>query len=102
METLGKVVSAGLDGQVRFVDGFAFESQMPVIRCMAIQPKDQLIALGGPDGAISVHDKDGRLQRHWEGHAEGTVYSLLWWNEVRALFREFPTFSVKKHNYCSI
>ena len=96
METLGKVVSGGLDGQVRFVDGFAFESQMPVIRCMAIQPKDQLIALGGPDGAISVHDKDGRLQRHWEGHAEGTVYSLLWWNEVRVFFRRISDFFGQK------
>ena len=93
----GKVVSAGLDGQVRFVDGSAFESQMPVIRCMAISAKDQLIALGGPDGAISVHDKNGRLQRHWEGHSEGTVYSLLWWNEV--LFTSSADSDLKAWNF---
>ena len=40
------------------------------------------IALGGPDGMISVHYSDGRLERHWEGHCEGTVYVVLWWNKV--------------------
>jgi len=74
------IISAGLDGHVRFITGFTFESQLPVIRCMAVN--DDNIALGGPDGAISVHDHNGRLQRHWEGHSEGTVYSVLWWNEI--------------------
>merc|ERR1712212_331067 len=35
-EFKGNVVSAGLDGRVRFTDGSSFISQMPVIRCMSI------------------------------------------------------------------
>ena len=35
-EFKGDVVSAGLDGRVRFTDGSSFISQMPVIRCMSI------------------------------------------------------------------
>ena len=31
-EINGKAVSSGLDGFVRYSDGFCFESQMPVIR----------------------------------------------------------------------
>ena len=31
-EINGKAVSSGLDGFVRYADGFCFESQMPVIR----------------------------------------------------------------------
>lgn len=31
-----------------------------------------MIALGGADGQISVHYSDGRLERHWEGHCEGS------------------------------
>lgn len=78
----GTIISAGLDGKVRFHDGYAFESQMPVVRCMSTTPDGDYIALGGPDGMISVHYSDGRLERHWEGHCEGTVYVVLWWNKV--------------------
>ena len=35
-EFKGNIVSAGLDGRVRFTDGSSFISQMPVIRCMSI------------------------------------------------------------------
>ena len=65
-----KVVSAGIDGFVRFEDGRKFKSQMPVIRCMAVNKNEDRIALGGPDGAISIHFTDGRLENHWEGHSE--------------------------------
>jgi len=81
-EFKGNVVSAGLDGRVRFTDGSSFISQMPVIRCMSITSDGELIALGGADGQISVHYSDGRLERHWEGHCEGTVISCIWWNKV--------------------
>ena len=68
------VISAGLDGKVRYEDGFVFESQLPVVRCMSTTVDGEYIALGGPDGAISVHYSDGRLERHWEGHCEGYRY----------------------------
>lgn len=89
------IMSAGLDGHVRFMSGRTFESQLPVIRCMAVN--DEHIALGGPDGAISVHDHHGRLQRHWEGHSEGTVYAVLWWNDV--LFTSSADSDLKAWNF---
>lgn len=78
----GKVVSCGLDANVRFEDGSAFKSQMPVIRCMSVNDEGDRIALGGPDGGISIHLVDGRLVHHWEGHCEGTVYAVKWMGEL--------------------
>ena len=72
-----KVVSAGIDGFVRFENGRKFKSQMPVIRCMAVNKNEDRIALGGPDGAISIHFIDGRLEHHWEGHCEVLFFEKI-------------------------
>ena len=41
----GTIISAGLDGKVRFHDGYAFESQMPVVRCMSTTPDGKMVNL---------------------------------------------------------
>ena len=66
----------GSDAIVRFEDGTNFKSQMPVNRCLSVNEDGSRIALGGPDGGISIHLTDGRLEHHWEGHCEGTVYAV--------------------------
>ena len=77
-----RVVSCGLDATVRYEDGSHFRSQMPVVRCMAVNESKDRIALGGPDGGISIHFVDGRLEHHWEGHCEGTVYAVKFMGQI--------------------
>jgi hypothetical protein len=52
--TDGLVVSGGLDGNVKTSDGVEFPSKLVVVRSISINSKDKKIAVGGPDGQISV------------------------------------------------
>lgn len=76
------MISSGVDAFVRFENGQNFKSQMPCVRSIAVNSTGEQIALGGPDGAISIHAANGRLLQHWEGHCEGTVYALQFVNGI--------------------
>ncbi|CBY21342.1 unnamed protein product [Oikopleura dioica] len=76
--TDGLVVSGGLDGNVKTSDGVEFPSKLVVVRSISINPKNKRIAVGGPDGQISILDTSGRCLDSWEGHCDGTVHAIGW------------------------
>jgi len=76
--TDGLVVSGGLDGNVKTSDGVEFPSKLVVVRSISINSKNKKIAVGGPDGQISILDTSGRCLDSWEGHCDGTVHAIGW------------------------
>ena len=50
----GLVVSGGLDGNVKTTDGAEFASKLIVVRSIALHPSGKKLAVGGPDGQLSV------------------------------------------------